>query len=67
MPNPVRDERLNLAPEEVPLQFLSIEKVTDKSNIAVIGKAKSRFYNTETLICDAFYKHISRLFKRNEI
>ena len=57
-------EKINLG---IPIQLTKLENVTDKSIGDVIGIAKSNFYNTKTLFCFNFYKHISRVLSKNDI
>lgn len=57
-------ERLQLGKA---LPFSKIQDITDRANVGVIGKAECGFYNTQSLICNEFYKPISRVISKNDI
>ena len=50
-----------------PLQFIKMQNVTDKAKKSVMGIVESKFYNTRSLLCFDFYKHISRVISKNGI
>ena len=50
-----------------PLQFIKMHNVTDKAKKSVMGIVESKFYNTRSLLCFDFYKHISRVISKNGI
>ena len=51
----------------IPLQFHKIQDITTKTKIDIVGIAESKFYNTKSMLCFNFYKHISRVLRINDI
>lgn len=44
-----------------PLQLLSLQDVTANQSPDITGLAPSKYYGTEKMVVNPFYKHVSRI------